>query len=546
MVRFQVDYPDGLPVIDSPKLSPDGRYLAFNAMDEQGTSQIWVRPLNGLAAQPLPGTEGTTRPFWSPDSSHLGFFAGGKLKKVAISGGPAQTICDAPTGADGTWGEGGVILYDGQGTDPINRVSSGGGIPTPEIEPNEEAGDLQIGWPQFLPGGKQFLWVSFEGAEPAVKLSSLGGGEPVTVLPGQSRVEYAPPGYLLYVRENTLVAQPFDAKAGKITGEPVPLAEDLGIDTVGLAHFSASHNGTLAYRGGEAGGGQLAWTDLQGENLRTEGDPGEVGVASLSADGRWLAMELSAGSMESTDIWIRDLVRGVTSRFTFTEGDDNNPKWDPDGSRIVYSSMHEGQDNLFVKTIGGTAEPTLLMASEQAQYPADWSSDGRYLLYYNRSPEASWDLLYLDMDAPESAGTPFVNSQFGEVRGRFSPNVRWVAYQSNESGRAEIYVQPFPGPGGKWQISTNGGTEPQWHPDGTSLFYLAPDTNMMRVDVETGENFEAGIPEPVFQVSLRPVTQDSRYWIAPDGERILMLGSLQGESTPPTTVVLNWTAELAR
>ena len=186
------------------------------------------------------------------------------------------------------------------------------------------------------------------------------------MLPGQSRVEYAPPGYLVYVRESTLVAQPFDADSGQISGEPVPLAEDLGIDTVGLAHFSASHTGVLAYRGGEAGGGQLLWTDLQGEVLKAEGDPGEIRTSSLSRDGRWLAMAMSAGSMESTDIWIRDLVRGVTSRFTFEETDEANPKWDPDGSRIAYSSQNENQDNIFLKAVGGTGEPELLLASETA------------------------------------------------------------------------------------------------------------------------------------------------------------------------------------
>jgi Tol biopolymer transport system component len=544
VVRFEMGYPEGLPVIDSPKLSPDGRHLAYNAIDEQGTSQIWIRPLNGLEAQLLPGTEGTGRPFWSPDSQYLGFFSGGKLKKIPVSGGPAQTICDAPTGADGSWSEGGVILYDGTGTDPINRVSAGGGIPTPEIAPNEEEGDLQVGWPQFLPHSDRFLWVSFEGSEPAVKISTLGSGESATVLPGQSRVEYAPPGFLLYVRENTLVAQPFDAEAGEITGDPVPLAEDLGIDAVGLAHFSASHNGTLAYRGGEAGGGQMRWTDLEGETQGLEGDPGDIGVTSLSKDGRWLALTLSGGPSGADDIWIRDLVRGVTSRFTFSDDDDSDPRWSPDGSRIVYTSKHEGQDNLFVKAVGGTGQPGLLIASEQAQFPSDWSSDGRYLLLYNRSPETGWDIHSLDMEAPEGGTTPYLASQFMEVRARFSPDARWVAYQSNESGRSEIYVQAFPGPGGKWQISTEGGSEPQWHPDGRSLYYVAPDTSMMRVDVETGESFEAGIPESVFAVTLRPVTQDSRYWVAPDGERFLLLGSLQGESTPPTTLVLNWHAEL--
>ncbi len=298
VVRFEVGYPEGLPIIDSPKLSPDGRYLAFNATDEQGTSQIWIRPHERLAAQPLPGTEGTTRPFWSPDSQHLGFFAGGKLKKIAVGGGPAQTICDAPTGADGTWGEGGVILYDGTGTDPIRRVSAGGGIPTAEIEPHEEQGDLQVGWPQFLPGGDKFLWVSFEGAEPAVKLSITGWRR------GHYGACQASPGSNTPRRDicSTFARTPWwrspsTPRLARSAGEPVPLAEDLGIDSVGLAHFSASHNGVLAYRGGEAGGGQLRWADLEGEILGMEGDPGEPhGIEPVSR--RSLAGHGNAGRLD--------------------------------------------------------------------------------------------------------------------------------------------------------------------------------------------------------------------------------------------------------
>ncbi|MGH9462494.1 MAG: protein kinase domain-containing protein, partial [Vicinamibacteria bacterium] len=252
VVRFDVPPPERLPVVDSPKLSPDGRYLAFNGTDEQGIAQIWVRPLNALQAVPLSGTEGAGRAFWSPDSTQLGFFSGGKLKKIAVSGGPPQTICDAPTGADGAWSEGGVILYDGQGTDPIMRVSASGGIASPQVTPSGEKA-AQVGWPQFLPGGEKFLYVVF-GASSAeeVRIGSLDGGESKTVLAGLSRVEYAPPGHLLYVRETTLVAQPFDSASGETTGEPVPLAEELGIDSVGLAHFSASRTGVLAFRGGEA------------------------------------------------------------------------------------------------------------------------------------------------------------------------------------------------------------------------------------------------------------------------------------------------------
>jgi len=542
VVRFDVPPPTGLPVVGSPKLSPDGRYLAFNATDEQGTAQIWVRPLDAVQAQPLPGTEGTTRPFWSPDSTQLAFFSEGKLKKISIGGGPPQTICDAPTGADGSWSEEGVILYDGQGADPITRVSATGGIPAPFISPDAEA--AQVGWPQFLPGGQRFLYVAFGANEPEVRIASLDGGGSKTVLTGLSRVEYTPPGYLLYVRESTLVAQGFDADSGDVTGEPVPLAEDLGIDAVGLAHFSASRNGVLAFRGGEAGGARLMWVDKGGEVDRSEDEPADIRSTDLSRDGRWLAMEMATGS--GLDIWVRDLVRGVTSRFTFNEARDMNPLWSPDGQRIAFEMEREGHRDLVVKGVGGASEVEVLVEGDNRQGPDSWSSDGRFLLYYEVDPESAWDLWALPLEGEDREPLPMANTSFTEVRGRFSPDGHWLAYESNESGRYEVYVQAFPGPGGKRQISTNGGSEPQWDPAGEELYYLGPDLKMMRVTVQTGDKFDAGIPEPLFTVSLRPIILRNRFVVSPDGERFLLLSSLREDTTPPTTVVLNWIAELGR
>jgi Tol biopolymer transport system component len=543
VVRFDVPPPERLPVVGSPKLSPDGHYLAFNGTDEQGKAQIWLRPLNALEAQPLPGTEGAGRPFWSPDSSQLGFFSGGKLKKIAVSGGPPQTICDAATGADGAWNEDGVIFYDGQGADPIMRVSAAGGIASPQVTPEGEKA-AQVGWPQFLPGGTKFLYVVF-GANQAeeVRIGSLDGGESKTVLAGLSRVEYAPPGYLLYVRENTLVAQPFDATSGETRGEPLPLAEDLGIDAVGLAHFSASRSGVLAFRGGEAGGGQLVWANPSGGEIdRSEGDPADILSTSLSPDGRWLAMEMNADSGQ--DIWVRDLVRGVTSRFTFGEEREQTPIWSPDGQRIAFAMEREGDFDLTVKTVASGNEE-ILLDRENRQHPSSWSADGRFLLYYELDPKNSWDVWGLPLEGEDRTPKPFLNTPFLEIRARFSPDGRWVAYESEESGRGEIYVRSFSRTGGKWQISTSGGTEPQWSRDGRKLYYIAPDLKMIEVKVQTGETFEAGIPEPLFTVSLRPVLTGNRFLVAKDG-RFLLLSSLRGETTPPTTIVLNWIAELGR
>ena len=340
-----------------------------------------------------------------------------------------------------------------------------------------------------------------------------------------------------------MVAQGFDADSGEITGEPVPLAEDLGINVVGLAHFFASRNGVLAFRGGEAGGGRLVWVDQEGDVDRPEGEPADILATNLSPDGRWLAMEMNAGS--NRDIWVRDLVRGVTSRFTFNEARDSSPIWSPDGQRIAFTTEREGEFDLAVKPVGGTGEVEVLLEAPHRQFPSSWSADGRFFLYYELHPENFWDIWVLPLEGEDREPKPLLNTPFMEVRGRFSPDGRWIAYESDESGRGEIYVQAFSGTGGKWQISTNGGTEPQWRHDGRELYYVAPDLKMMRVDVQIGETFEAGIPEPLFTVSLRPITTNNRYLVSSDG-RFLLLSSLREESTPPTTLILNWMAELGR
>ena len=241
---------------------------------------------------------------------------------------------------------------------------------------------------------------------------------------------------------------------------------------------------------------------------------------------------------------MRDLVRGVSSRFTFNDEVDRNPVWSPDGGRIAFSMEREGNADIAVKTVGGTGEVEILLEAEGFQSPSSWSPDGKHLLYYNNvDAETGWDVFVLPLDG-ESEPRPFVKTPFVELRSRFSPNGRWVAYESNESGRYEVYVLAFPGPGGKWQISTAGGREPQWGPDGRELFYLSPERQMMRVEVDTEEGFEAGIPEPLFIANLRPVVTNNRYLVGLDGQRFLLLNSVIQDSTPPTSVVVNWTAEL--
>ncbi|MFY9551946.1 MAG: protein kinase, partial [Thermoanaerobaculia bacterium] len=327
-LRFEVAVPPEVATIDMPRISPDGQILAFDATDASGKNRIWVRPLNALAAHPLAGTEGTRRVFWSPDSRYLGFFADGKLQKVDVAGGPPQKICDAPTGADGTWSPEGLILFDGTGTDPILRVPASGGVPAVLVKPEASRKETQVGWPEVLPDGKHFLYMAIADrvADSAYRIASLDGKENKPFAPAQSAITYAEPGYLLYLRERTLVAQPFDEKALKTTGEPIPIAEQVGTDTVGLARFSISREGTLAYRTGEMND-RLVWVDRAGKELEALGDPGMYHNPALSPDGARLAFNADDARSDKSDIWIRDLARGVNSRFTFGSGTALVPSW---------------------------------------------------------------------------------------------------------------------------------------------------------------------------------------------------------------------------
>jgi Tol biopolymer transport system component len=542
LVRFEIANPEGITTIDAPRISPDGRHLAFNATDSSGKSRIWVRALNALVAQPLAGTEGTTRPFWSPDSRSLGFFAEGKLKKIEVSGGPAQKICDAPSGADGSWSPEGVILFDGTANDPIYRVSAAGGTPVVAVKPEPSHKETTVGWPEFLPDGRHFLYMA-TGQKPednAYRIGSLDSTESKALAPAQTLVTYTPPGYLLFVRDKTLVAQPFDAKALKTTGEPIPLAEHIGTDSVGLARFSVSRDGTLAYRTGESAD-RFLWVDRSGREGGPVAEPGEYHNPAFSPGGDRLAFNLADPRSGKTDIWIRDLKRGVSSRFTFGARDALCPVWSSDGRRMVFTVG----DDLFEKAVEGQGEEKLFLKSDELKFACDWTRDGRYIAFQSRGKETGWDIWALPTFGDRKP-IPLLKTPFAEQRPVFSPDGRFLAYQSNESGRAEVYVQSFPGPGGKWQISTSGGNEPQWRADGKELYYRAPDQKVMAVEIQTGSSITAGTPQPLFQGRFDMSLARNRFVATADGRRFLTVAPLGREAMTPTTVVLNWYAELGR
>ena len=543
-VRFEIGTPEEVTSVDAPRISPDGRYIAYNAVDLSGKTRIWVRPLNALAAQPLAGTDGTTRPFWSPDSRFLGFFAEGKLLKIEVTGGPAQKICNAPTGSDGSWSPEGVILYDGRGNDPIHRVAASGGSPTVAVKPDASRKETTVGWPEFLPDGRHFLYLA-TGQKPEDSLYRVGlldSTDSQPLAPAQTLVTYTPPGYLLFVRDKTLVAQAFDLKSRKMRGEPVPLAEHIATDSVGLARFSVSRNGTLVYRTGESGN-RLLWVDRGGKDLETLGDPGEYHNPIFSPGGDRIAFDLVDSRTGKSDIWVRDLARGVNSRFTFSAGDSVAPVWSPDGRRIVFRSG-SGWD-LYEKPADGEGQEKLLLHTDEQKVPCDFSRDGRYLVFQSRGKETGWDIWVLPASG-DGKPFPFVKTRFPEVLPVISPDGRYLAYQSSESGRTEVYVQTFPAPGGKWQISTAGGGEPRWRSDGKELYYRALDQKLMTVPIEEEPKFAAGVPKALFLGRFETGVTRNRYLPSPDGSRFLAVGTLGRESITPTTVALNWFAELGR
>ena len=540
LVRFDIPPPAEIATMDVAKISPDGQYLAFDATDMEGKQRIWVRPLNSLTAHPLLGTEGGVRPFWSPDSRYVAFIADGVMKKVDVTGGPPTKICDAPGGSDGTWSPAGVILWDGTGTDPIYRVPAAGGTRAAAVAVDAAKKETGVGWPQFLPDGRHFIYL-VAGEKPedtAYWIGSIDSAAKQKLAAAQTLVQYAPPGYLLFVRDRTLVAQPFDASALKITGEAVPLAERVGTDNVGLARFSVSNDGVLAYRTGETGG-RLLWRDRAGRELETLGDPGDYSNPVMAPGGERVAFSLSDTRTAKADIWIRDLARGVNSRFTLGPGNNIRSIWSPDGSTIVFSSDRGGAYDLYEKAVRGSGEEKLLLHTDEPKSAGGWSKDGKYIVYASRTPKGQWDLWALPTFGDKKP-IAIATSPFSENTPALSPDGHYVAYVSNESGRDEIYVQTFPELGGKWQVSNGGGSDPSWRGDGKEIYYRSPDQKLMAVEIRIGADFQAGVPQALFPIRVRPGAPRNKYTPAADGQRFVIAAPLGRDAMSPTTIVLNW------
>jgi eukaryotic-like serine/threonine-protein kinase len=549
--RFAISPPAGAARISYPAISPDGRAVAFTASVE-GKTRLWVRPLGALAAQPLPGTEDAGHPFWSPDNQFIGFFTQGKLKKIAVDGGSLTTLCDAKSGG-GTWNRDGVILFAPYSASEIYRVSASGGSPMVVLKVDRSRQEEGINWPSFLPDGRHFLFsiLSPERDKAGIYLGSLAGGETKRLVAADSGAIYAPSadgeGYLLFMRAGTLLAQGFDAASDQLRGEPLHVAD--GIEAFGQGKFehggffSASNTGVLSYGSDDLGNQQLAWFDRTGKPLGSVGSPGSFQLPKLSRDEKQVAVARNDSQTRTFDIWLLDLVRGTESRFTTDPGDDHAVVWSPDGSRLVWASNREGIRNLYQKATNSSAPDELLLRSDQGSYPNDWSSDGQFILYVQVNPQASNDIWVLPLGG-DRRPFPYLNTQFDENNARFSPDSKLIAYASNESGRWEVYVRPFPATGSKWQVSSHGGNFPRWRRDGKEMFYVA-EGKMMAVEVKSIASFEAGAPRTLFDLQIIG-GPDAPYAVSGDGQRFLVVSRLEEKQPRPFTVVLNWTAELKR
>ena len=537
----------------SMALSPDGKRLAFIA-STAGKSEIWIRSLSAGSAQPLAGTEGAVYPFWSPDSKFLGFFAGAKLKKIDVTGGPPQTVCDAsvsPRG--GTWNRDGVILFAPSARDPIQRVSAAGGSSQPVTKIDTTGSEFSHRWPSFLPDGKHFLYLVQTygtGAERnRIVVGSLDSPDKHPIVNANSPALYAPQGYLLFARESTLLAQKFDPKSFKSLGDAFPIADQVETyPSTGSAIFSVSDEGTLAFHTGSGGGiSQLTWLDRSGKPLGTAGPPGDYSHPRLSHDGRRVALETLDPQPATTDIWVMELTRGTSSRFTFEPTDEVVPTWSPDDSRIAYSYQKPDRmlRSINIKASSGASAPEVLSEHLGLVVATDWSRDGRFILGQSIDPKTKtgWDLWVVSI--ADRTWKPFLQTRFNELAAQISTDGHWIAYSSDESGRPEVYVQPFPGPGGKWQISTSGGGSPRWRGDGRELFYKNPEGKVFAVDVKTGTGFEASMPALLF--SARFKSSGGPQWdVSADGKRFLINQPVADVTPAPMTIVLNWTAGLKK
>jgi Tol biopolymer transport system component/predicted Ser/Thr protein kinase len=565
VVRSSLLPPDGArfePSYGAMALSPDGTRLAFVASEEDGGRMLWVRSLSALTAQPLAGTEEARHPFWSPDGRYIGFFSRGKLRKIDASGGPPQALCDVSGGRGGTWSADGTILFTPSTTDVIYQVAASGGTPAPVTTFDESRGERSHRFPRFLPDGRHFLFlVQAPDGTPdtdggfAIFGASLDSTEKKPIVASRASARYASSGHLLFIRDRTLVAQPFDPDALELSGDAVPVAENMSRTGRYEAIFSVSDTGLLLYQPGAASeDSRLVWLDRDGSEQGTVGRPADYRIPVLSHDRKRIAASVRDPQSQQADIWILDIERGTSTRLTFDPAYDVRPLWSADDRTIYFASNRSGGIaeaspgvggfDIYSKASAGTGTAELVYGGEAPDYLWSLSSDGRTgWLLSNNMGRTGWDISRLDLESGEAA--VFLQAPFQELGPVVSPDGHWLLYSSDESGRNEVYVQSLGDDGGKWQISTDGGIWGEWTRDGREIVYRGGDGTLMAVGVTFEPTFAAGIPEALFDPRERDAV-GPQYDVTPDGLRFLVNQPLEQSVVEPLILVQNWARELER
>ena len=527
-------------------LSPDGTRLVFAAVGTDKTRHLYVRSLDQMQATVLSGTEGARDAFFSPNGQWIAFFAGNKLKKVSVQGGAVVTLCDASGDRGGSWGDDDSIVFAAGNREGLSKVSSAGGKPQPLTTLNQQAGEITHRWPQVLPGSKDVIFTDhtsggqFDDADIAVY--SAASGKVKTLLHGGSYARYLSSGHLVYVHNGTMFAVLFDIKQMEVTGQPAPVEEGVSSNpSTGGAQISFSDSGTFVYiaRSAVSQDVSIYWMDAAGKFTPLRETPGDYDSPAISPDGKRLAMDLTNGNR--TDIWVYEWERDTLTRLTFKGEANFNPLWTPDGKRIVYRSSEKGTaGNLWWIRADGGGDAQRLTEGKDQQVPWSWSPNGKTLVFHQLNPATNWDIMTMSVEGSEKTGwkpgepKPFVNSNSAEVYPAFSPDGRWIAYFSNESAGGEVFVRPFPGPGGKWQISTGGGALPVWSRNGKELFYRTFDSKIMVVNYTTSnDSFHADKPRlsSPGQFSNRGTTLN--YALHPDGKRFAVLKAPNATEAAP-------------
>jgi len=554
VLQYTLAAPEKAKNVEEFALSPDGHYLVMRAVGD-GPPQLWLRALDALQSQPLAGTENANYPFWSPDSRWIAFFADNSLRKISVNGGPVQTLCPA-RGQGGTWNRDGVIVFGAFGV-PANglfRVLQAGGVPVQLSK--SEGGAHRM--PAFLPDGRHFLYVAIGGQENGIYLASLDSKEQRRLALDESKPEYFD-GHLLFVREQTLMAQPLDPKTLETKGDLFPI----GAEQVARGRnpadysYSISTQGILTYQTGAGGGGRKhMWFDRTGKEVGAVGGSVQsINSFALSPDGKRLVTERrgQGANGANSDLWLTELERSNTeTRFTFDNSRNTHPVWSPDNSKVVFAAFRAGTFKMIQRTTNGPGQDELLFESKIGVTPWDWSRDGRFLIYMEADPKTKEDIWAFPLTGEKKTAIKLASmaTEYREMQGQLSPDGHWLAYISDESGRFEVYVQPF-GPAwekrvtGKWTISTTGGTQPRWRGDGKELFYVSNDRKLMSVEITkaAAQSFDRGAPHPLFEsrADTNPSPNHWSYVPNADGTRFL-IGVAPGAvaEAPPLTVVVNW------